>query len=109
MPRHRVPRSRNRSLERATAAAVAVGAALVGGIVLGDLTGADAAGRILLVSSHPDRSDARQLAGQTVSGPMYVFVDAPPHTSRIVFFVDSSSTPVSTERSAPFDLATTAA
>ena len=108
MPRLRVPRTTNRVLQRATAATAIVGAALAGGVVVGDVTGADAAGRILVVSSHPDRSGARELAGQTVSGRVYVFVKAPAHTSKIVFYLDGSRTPVSTERAAPFDLATTA-
>ena len=108
MPRHRVTRAKNRALRRATAAAAAVGTALVGCVVLGNLTGADAAGRILMVSAHPDRSGARVLAGQTISGTVYIFVKAPDRTSQIVFYLDNSRTPVSTERVAPFDLATTA-
>ena len=79
-------------------------------MTLGDkgLTSADAAGRLLMVSTHADRSGASEIANSTISGTVYVFVRAVPGTSRIVFYVDSSKTPVSTEDRAPFDLAKTA-
>ena len=110
MPKHSAKKPRRRARVRLTAALMTVGVSLAGYVTLGDkgLTSADAAGRLLMVSTHADRSGASEIANSTISGTVYVFVRAVPGTSRIVFYVDSSKTPVSTEDRAPFDLAKTA-
>ncbi|MGH8982660.1 MAG: BACON domain-containing protein, partial [Acidimicrobiia bacterium] len=64
----------------------------------------------LVVSSSPDRSDAVGLAGETVSGNVYVFVAPEEGVSEVAFHLDDSDrsgAPVQVERSAPYDFAGT--
>jgi hypothetical protein len=55
----------------------------------------------LLISSAPDRSRATGLDGQSLSGPIYVFVAPTSGSARVTFFLDGSA--YRTERHAPFD------
>ena len=55
----------------------------------------------LLVSSAPDGSRAKALAGQSLSGPLYVFVAPASRIARVAFLLDGSA--YRTERFAPFD------
>jgi hypothetical protein len=64
----------------------------------------------LLVSSSPDRSSPVALAGETVSGEMFVFLSPETGVSDVSFFLDDpdmSGAPVQVERGAPYDLAGT--
>ncbi len=56
----------------------------------------------LLVSRFPDRSEGVALAGQSLSGPIYVFVPSRGTITQVAFELDGSL--YSVERSRPFDL-----
>jgi parallel beta-helix repeat protein len=60
----------------------------------------------LLVSRFPDRSEAVALAGQSLSGPIYVFVPSRRTITQVAFELDGS--PHSLETSRPFDFNGTA-
>ena|GEM_PF-3567943 len=65
----------------------------------------------LLLSSSPDRSNPVPLAGQTVTGNIYVFVSPETGITRVRFFLDDpgmSGSPKKTEDRAPWDFAGTA-
>lgn len=62
----------------------------------------------LAVSKLADRSFARELEGQTVAGNIYVFLTPDNGISQVRFYLDDrtvSRLPVTTEKTAPFDLA----
>lgn len=56
----------------------------------------------LLLSTHPDHSNAVKLSGQTVSGDVYIFLDPEAYVSQVVFSIDGSTH--NTENYAPYDL-----
>jgi hypothetical protein len=60
----------------------------------------------LLVSQFPDRSQAVALAGQSLSGPLHVFVPSRGTITQVAFALDGS--PYRVERSRPFDFNGTA-
>ena len=60
----------------------------------------------LLVSRSPDRSAAVALSGQTLTGPLYIFVVAEPASKKVVFSVDGAVH--RTDRWQPYDLNGTA-
>jgi hypothetical protein len=68
----------------------------------------------LVVSQSPDRATAKPLSGSTLSPdtPVYVFVSGDERRRLVKFYLDDprmTKDPVSTEKSAPFDLAGTTA
>ena len=56
----------------------------------------------LLLSTKSDRSNAVALAGQTVSGNVYIFLDPEAYVSQVVFSIDGKTH--NTENYAPYDL-----
>ncbi|MGH8984928.1 MAG: BACON domain-containing protein, partial [Acidimicrobiia bacterium] len=64
----------------------------------------------LLVSSSPNRAEPVPLAGTTVGGEIYAFLDAEDGVSEVAFYLDDpdrSGPPVQVERGAPYDFAGT--
>jgi len=62
----------------------------------------------LLVSTSPDRSDAVELEGATLSGNVFAFVSPEAGASQVKFWIDNpsmSGTPFTFEKNAPWDLA----
>jgi hypothetical protein len=62
----------------------------------------------LAMSFKPDRSSAVRLDGSAVKGKIYVFVRNSKTLDKVDFYLDRQSTPVRTDRAAPFDFAGTA-
>jgi hypothetical protein len=64
----------------------------------------------LLVSQSPNRANPSPLAGETLRGNVYVFVQPDPDATRVRFWLDApiSQPPTHTENTAPFDFAGTA-
>jgi len=65
----------------------------------------------LQLSSSPNRSSPVPLAGQTVTGNIYVFVSPQTGVNQVRFFLDNpgmSGTPIKVENNAPWDFAGTA-
>lgn len=78
---------------------------------LAALTRPAAGSDLVLVSGSPDRSESVQLAGQTVTGPVFVFVPTRSGIARVQFYLDDpemTGPPERIERAPPFDLAATA-
>ncbi len=88
----------------AVAGAVSV---LVVGSGLAVANAAESSLAALVVSDEADRSTPHNLAGSTLGGNAYIFLNRDRATA-VSFYLDGSATPVSTELLAPFDLGKTA-
>lgn len=96
---------------RSAAIGIAVAILLVLAQLAGPATPAGAAGEQLLVSTSADRSAPVPADGASLSGNAYVFVTVPDPSKvvRVAFTIDGNTSTRTTDDTAPYDLAGTAA
>ncbi len=98
-----------RGLKRLSPITVIIGvsAALLAGTITTTMA-ATSPSQGLFVSAKSDRSAPRALSGTNLNGKQYIFVAGYSNVASVTFYLDSSTTPVRTERYVAYDFAATA-